>query len=70
MECDKCEERFSLWDDLEKLFASDDVCRQVEGLQAVDAHPPGLPEKRQATRFGSRFTNHKCRSEVFRDSRH
>lgn len=26
-----------LWDDLEKLFASDDVRQQVEGLQAVDA---------------------------------
>lgn len=35
--CDICEKRFSLWDDLEKLFASDDIRRQVEGLQTVDA---------------------------------
>ena len=37
MECDICEKRFDLWDDLEQLFASDDVCKQVEGLQAIDA---------------------------------
>lgn len=36
-ECDGCGERFPLWDALEKKFASDDVRRQVEGLQAVDA---------------------------------
>jgi len=37
VECDKCEERFSLWDGLEKLFASDDMRSQVESLHAVDA---------------------------------
>ncbi|MGO9914964.1 MAG: DUF4365 domain-containing protein, partial [Isosphaeraceae bacterium] len=35
--CDECEERFGLWDHLEKRFASDEVRSQVEGLQAVDA---------------------------------
>jgi len=37
VECDICEERFDLWDDLEKLFASDDVRKLVEDLQVVDA---------------------------------
>lgn len=37
VECDVCEKRFSLWDELEKLFASDDVRKAVEGLQAIDA---------------------------------
>jgi hypothetical protein len=35
-ECDGCGERFALWDALEKKFASDDVRRQVEELQADD----------------------------------
>jgi hypothetical protein len=35
--CQECDNKFSLWDDLEKLFASDDVRKQVEGLQEVDA---------------------------------
>jgi hypothetical protein len=35
--CDACDESFGLWDELEMLFASDEVRRQVEGLQAVDA---------------------------------
>lgn len=37
VECDICEKRFNLWDDLEILFASDDVRKEVEGLQAIDA---------------------------------
>lgn len=37
VECDICEKRFNLWDDLEILFASDEVREQVEGLQAIDA---------------------------------
>jgi small GTP-binding protein len=36
VECDICEKRFGLWDDLEILFASDDVRKEVEGLQAID----------------------------------
>lgn len=35
-ECDKCGERFALWDALEKRFASGDVRKQVEGLKAGD----------------------------------
>jgi small GTP-binding protein len=35
-ECDKCGERFTLWDVLEKKFASKTVREEVEGLQAVD----------------------------------
>lgn len=35
-ECDKCGERFALWDALEKRFASADVRKQVEGLKAGD----------------------------------
>jgi WD40 repeat protein len=35
-ECDKCGERFGLWDALEKKFASKKVHEQVEGLQAED----------------------------------
>ncbi len=34
--CDKCEARFSLWDDLEQRFASDDVRGRVEALRAAD----------------------------------
>lgn len=37
VECDLCEKRFDLWDELERLFASDDVRQQVEGMQAEDA---------------------------------
>lgn len=37
VECDICEKRFALWDDLEKLFASDDVRKLVEDLQVIDA---------------------------------
>ncbi|MBK5274469.1 MAG: TIR domain-containing protein [Desulfuromonadales bacterium] len=37
VECDNCEKRFDLWDDLEKLFADKAVREQVEGLQAGDA---------------------------------
>ena len=36
-ECDNCEKRFDLWDELERLFASDDVRRQVEEMRAEDA---------------------------------
>ena len=35
-ECDKCGERFALWDTLEQRFASDDVRERVEGLQFDD----------------------------------
>ena len=35
-ECDKCESRFTLWDALEKKFASEEVRKQVEALQAND----------------------------------
>ena len=35
-ECDKCGQRFLLWDGLEKKFASKSVRDQVEGLHAVD----------------------------------
>ncbi len=35
-ECDMCEERFCLWDGLERRFASKTVREQVEGLQAED----------------------------------
>ena len=35
--CDSCDESFGLWDELERLFASDAVRQQVEGLQAADA---------------------------------
>jgi hypothetical protein len=35
-ECDKCGNRFGLWDALEKKFASDEVRQQVEGLKAED----------------------------------
>jgi WD40 repeat protein len=37
VECDKCERRFELWDDLEKKFASATVREQVEGLKSKDA---------------------------------
>jgi small GTP-binding protein len=36
-ECDRCGKRFSLWDALEKKFASADLRAQVEGLRAGDA---------------------------------
>ncbi len=36
VECDNCEKRFDLWDNLEQLFASADVRAQVEGMQAED----------------------------------
>jgi len=36
-ECDKCGERFPLWDALEKKYASESVCKQVEELQAEDS---------------------------------
>ena len=35
-ECDGCGERFMLWDALEKKFASEEVRKQVEELQAND----------------------------------
>jgi hypothetical protein len=34
--CDFCDERFNLWDDLEKRFASSELRKEVEGLQADD----------------------------------
>lgn len=34
--CDVCDHRFPLWDPLEQLFASDDVRKQVEELEAAD----------------------------------
>jgi small GTP-binding protein len=37
VECDSCEQRFDLWDDLEILFASDEVRKQVEELRETDA---------------------------------
>jgi hypothetical protein len=37
VECDICEKRFTLWDDLEQLFASDAVRLEVEDLRAEDA---------------------------------
>jgi hypothetical protein len=36
VECDNCEKRFELWDDLERKFASATVRERVEGLQARD----------------------------------
>ncbi|MCW3052176.1 MAG: WD-repeat protein [Chthonomonadales bacterium] len=36
VECDNCEKRFDLWDNLEQLFASAEVRAQVEGMQAED----------------------------------
>lgn len=57
--CDACDQLFGLWDDLEKLFASDDVRRQVEGLQAVDV--VRLDSRRKgkllALEVGSRITS-------------
>jgi len=35
--CDNCDKSFELWDELERLFASEDVRAEVEGLQAIDA---------------------------------
>ncbi len=35
--CDSCDESFGLWDELERLFASEAVRQQVEGMQAEDA---------------------------------
>ncbi|MCB2156663.1 DUF4365 domain-containing protein, partial [bacterium] len=37
VECDLCDKRFPLWDDLERLFADDDLCRQVEDLEKMNA---------------------------------
>jgi hypothetical protein len=37
VECDRCEKRFELWDDLEKKFASVTLREQVEGLRSKDA---------------------------------
>jgi len=34
--CDKCDIQFKLWDDLERLFASDEVLKQVEGMETAD----------------------------------
>ena len=59
VECDACEQRFGLWDDLEILFASDEVRKQVEGLQALDA--VRLDSRRKgkllALEVGSRITS-------------
>ena len=64
VECDTCEQRFPLWDDLEILFASDEVRKQVEGLQAVDAIRLDSRRKGKllALEVGSRITsaNQKC----------
>ena len=35
--CDRCDERFTLWDALEQKFASQEVRRQVEELRVEDA---------------------------------
>lgn len=35
-ECDKCGERFGLWDALEQQFASNEVREKVEGLKTAD----------------------------------
>jgi small GTP-binding protein len=35
--CDRCDERFTLWDPLEQKFASEEVRREVEELRAEDA---------------------------------
>ena len=35
-ECDNCLHRFSLWDELEKAFASNELRQQVDGLNAQD----------------------------------
>jgi small GTP-binding protein len=58
-ECDKCGERFPLWDALEKKFASDDVRQQVEGLQAIDALRLDSRRKGKllALEVGSRITS-------------
>ncbi len=34
--CDRCDHRFSLWDELEKKFASEEVKRRVEALTEAD----------------------------------
>jgi len=59
VECDKCEQRFDLWDDLERLFASDDVRRQVEEMQADDAIRLDARRKGKllALEVGSRITS-------------
>lgn len=36
VECDKCEQRFDLWDELEKLFADEDLRTHVESMQKED----------------------------------
>jgi small GTP-binding protein len=59
VECDKCEQRFALWDDLERLFASEAVRREVEDLWAEDA--VRLDSRRKgkllALEVGSRVTS-------------
>ncbi|MGH8475593.1 MAG: DUF4365 domain-containing protein [Methylococcales bacterium] len=59
VECDSCEKRFDLWDDLEKLFTSDAVRKVVEDLQDVDA--VRLDSRRKgkllALEVGSRITS-------------
>ncbi len=35
-QCDKCDERFPLWDELEKKFANKEIHNRVEKLQAED----------------------------------
>lgn len=59
VECDICDKRFSLWDDLEKLFASDEVRKEVECLRASDA--VRLDSRRKgkllALEVGSRITS-------------
>lgn len=59
VECDLCEKRFSLWDDLEKLFASAEVRKEVENLQASDAVRLDTRRKGKllALEVGSRITS-------------
>ena len=58
-ECDGCGERFALWDALEQVFASEDVRREVEGLN--ETHVIRLDARRKgkllALEVGARITS-------------
>ncbi|CAH1386576.1 Small GTP-binding protein domain-containing protein [Candidatus Nitrotoga sp. M5] len=57
--CDTCDESFSLWDGLEKLFANNEVHKQVEGLQGMDSNRLDSRRKGKllALEVGSRITS-------------
>ena len=52
VECDYCEKRFGLWDDLEKRFASASVREKVEQLQATDLVRLDTRRKRKLLALG------------------